>query len=141
MPSSRRMGIKSDSCTRADPFSAHLLRRRRQFLPMSRTLLRKKDPQYRNRPPTSTSGASSLSTGRLCVFRVRVESDSRLASNPNAHVQSLCPINVKKSAPHLSGAPLCRAKDALVNNFNKLRIAGADRRCRRVCAQCKRLVP
>ena len=42
------------------------------------------------------------------------------------HMFNLFAHQRKKSATHLGGAPLCRAKDALVNNFNKLRIAGAD---------------
>src|SRR5512132_1364201 len=63
-------GVESDSCTRADPFSAHLLRGRPQSLPMSQALLRRRDPQYRNRRPTRTSVESSFSRRRRLITRL-----------------------------------------------------------------------
>src|SRR6266700_4593100 len=48
---------------------------------------------------------------------------SRRASVPKPLAQE--PVDGKKSAPHFSGALLCRAENALIH-FNKLRIARAD---------------
>jgi hypothetical protein len=85
----RRMqdGIKSDSCRRADPSSAHLSRQRPRSLPMSRALWRRRDPQYRNRRPTRTH---PLSAKRALA---------RLIRKGTAFGRRPCWIH-KKSAPH-----------------------------------------
>src|SRR5205814_8096213 len=45
---------------------------------------------------------------------------------PLGTVRPWCNRDQKKATSISSGSPLCRAEDALINNFNKVRIACAD---------------